>query len=315
MLGDIMRLGRPRPARAEDSQASRSSEPDGAPAGSRVDWRLMGGKLSYWIVGVLLSAVFILPFLWIVVSSFKGQRAIFADISPLSIWTFLVRNPVLSGYRAAIVQDHVLRALLNSVIVSVAQVLATIVLSVPAAYALTRLTFRGRSLIFTMIFVTFLVPSEAIILPLFQIVNEMRLGNTLWAVFLPFIASPFALFLLRQSFADVPKELDEAATIDGAGHLRIMLQVIVPNVKPALAAMSLMTFIFSWNAFLWPLVIIQSSSRQLVQVAIALNTVPGELPNWGAVFAGAVLAAVPVLVLFAALQRYFIRGVATSGLK
>jgi ABC-type glycerol-3-phosphate transport system permease component len=123
------------------------------------------------------------------------------------------------------------------------------------------------------------------------------------------------LFLLRQAFSEIPKELDEAARVDGAGRLRVMLQVIVPNVRPALATAALMTFLFSWNAFLWPLVVIQSTSKELIQVAIAINTVPGELPNWGGVFAGAVIATLPVLILFVFLQRYFVRGMVQSGIK
>jgi ABC-type glycerol-3-phosphate transport system permease component len=207
------------------------------------------------------------------------------------------------------------RALINSLIVSVVQVAITVVLAVPAAYALTRLKFRLQGLMFGIILVTFMIPAEAVVIPLFQIVSTLKLSNTLYGVFLPFVASPFALFLLRQAFRDIPLDLDEAALIDGASHLKIMLRVIVPNVRPALATAALMTFLFSWNAFLWPLIVIQSQNNQLVQVAIAINTVPGELPNWGQVFSGAIIATLPVLILFIFLQRYFVRGIVASGIK
>lgn len=269
----------------------------------------------YWAVSIVLLAIFLAPFLWILASSFKSQAHIFQDVSPLSARTFIPTSPTLSNYSLAFTSEHVGRALINSLIVSVAQVALTVALAIPAAYALTRLKFRLQGLLFGLILITFMIPAEAIVIPLFQIASDLKLSNTLYGVFLPFIASPFALFLLRQAFRDIPLDLDEAALIDGASHLRIMLRVIVPNVRPAIATASLMTFLFSWNAFLWPLIVIQSQNNQLVQVAIAINTVPGELPNWGQVFAGAVIATLPVLILFIFLQRYFVRGIVASGIK
>jgi ABC-type glycerol-3-phosphate transport system permease component len=286
-----------------------------AAVGRKVPKRPLGRRIGRSVFALSVVVVFMAPYLWILSSSFKNQTAIFADVSPLSIWTFLPRNPTLANYSSALTSENVARALLNSVIIACAQVLCTFILAVPAAYALSRLRFRGQGVIFSIIFLTFMVPGEAIIVPLFQIVSHIGLANTLPGVFLPWIASPFALFLLRQAFLEIPDELDQAAKIDGAGHLRIMLNVIVPNVKPAMAAMALVVFLFSWNAFLWPLIIIQSQQNEVVQVAIAINTVPGELPNWGQVFAGAVLATLPVLTLFAFLQRYFVRGITLTGLK
>lgn len=269
----------------------------------------------YWMASGLLLLAFLGPFVWILSSSFKSQAHIFADVTPLGVKTFLPTAPTLANYTSAFTTDHVGQALENSLVVSTAQVVLTLLLAVPAAYALTRLRFRGQGILFGLIFLTFMVPAEAIVIPLFQIASDLHVANSLPGVFLPFIASPFALFLLRQAFSEVPIELDEAARLDGASHLRIMLRVLLPNVRSALATLALMTFLFSWNAFLWPLIVIQSSRLQLVQVAIALNAVPGELPNWGTVFAGAVVASLPVIVLFVALQRYFVRGIVMSGLK
>jgi ABC-type glycerol-3-phosphate transport system permease component len=275
----------------------------------------MARSTVYWVISIVLLVIFLAPFLWILASSFKSQAHIFADVSPLSPRTFVPTSPTLSNYSSAFTQEHVGRALINSLIVSVVQVAITVVLAVPAAYALTRLKFRLQGLMFGIILVTFMIPAEAVVIPLFQIVSTLKLSNTLYGVFLPFVASPFALFLLRQAFRDIPMDLDEAALIDGASHLKIMLRVIVPNVRPALATAALMTFLFSWNAFLWPLIVIQTQNNQLVQVAIAINTVPGELPNWGQVFSGAIIATLPVLILFIFLQRYFVRGIVASGIK
>lgn len=296
--------------------ASQPPEPARAPSLANRGRRARAARTTgFWLVSALLLVIFLAPFLWILASSFKSQAHIFRDVSPLSTATFLPSSPTLSNYKAAFTSEHVGQALINSLIVSVLQVACTVALAVPAAYALTRLKFRLQGLVFGLILVTFMVPAEAVVIPLFQIVSSLKLSNTLYGVFLPFIASPFALFLLRQAFRDVPIDLDEAARIDGASHLKIMLRVIVPNVRPALATVALMTFLFSWNAFLWPLIVIQSQNNQLVQVAIAINTVPGELPNWGTVFSGAIIATLPVLILFIFLQRYFVRGIVASGIK
>lgn len=289
--------------------------PDLVPAPTGRPSRRIMVRLGRWLVLMVVVVAFLGPFIWVLASSFKSQAAIFANVSPIGLWTFLARSPTLLNYRQAISSYHVLTGLLNSTIVAIAQVVATMALTVPAGYALSRLHFKGRNLIFTVIFITFLVPSEAIILPELQIVSRLGLENTLIGVFVPWIASPFGLFIVRQALLDLPVELDEAAKLDGAGHLRILFTVLMPNIRASLAALALTVFLFSWNAFLWPLVVIQSQSRELVQVTIALNTVPGELPNWGAVFAGAVFAAAPVLLLFMFLQRYFVRGIALTGLK
>lgn len=268
-----------------------------------------------WAVLAAVVILFLAPFIWMLASSFKSQTAIFANVSPIGLWTFLVKAPTLVDYKEAIDNYHVLTGLANSAIVAVAQVAATLVLTVPAGYALTRLRFRGQNVIFLIIFATFLIPFESIMLPELEIISKLGLENTLLGVFIPWIASPFGLFIVRQAFLELPRELDESAKVDGAGHFRILVQILVPNMKATLAALALVTFLFSWNAFLWPLIVIQSQSRELVQVTIALNVVPGELPNWGAVFAGAVLASAPVLLLFMFLQKYFVRGIATTGLK
>jgi ABC-type glycerol-3-phosphate transport system permease component len=125
----------------------------------------------------------------------------------------------------------------------------------------------------------------------------------------------FGLFLLRQAFEQIPAELDEAARIDGAGHIRVFWSVILPNVRTALATLILIKFLFSWNAFLWPLVAIQTQENQVIQVAVAHSAAPDYLPNWGLTFAGAAIATVPLVILFLFLQRYFVRGLATTGMK
>jgi len=273
------------------------------------------GRISKVIIGLVVVALFLTPYLWMVGSSLKSQQDIFKDASTLSLWTFVPQNPTLGNYLELILQRDIGRALFNSLLVSAVQVTFTVIVCSLAAYALTRIDFRGRNLLFVLILVTFLVPSEALMVPMYHVATQLGLNDSLLGIWVPWIASPFGIFLLRQAFLELPRELDEAAMIDGAGHWRIFRSVVLPNVRTPIATLALITFMFSWNAFLWPLVIAQSPENRVVQVAIAQSTVPGELPNWGIVFAGATLATIPILLLFVFLQRYFVAGLAHTGLK
>jgi ABC-type glycerol-3-phosphate transport system permease component len=275
-------------------------------------------KLKYlWSAIVLLTvlAVFALPYLWIVSSGFKYQTAIFKDMAPVSWTTFLPIGAVMDNFEQLFTEKGVGRALANSLLVAAIDVVGALIVCTLAAYALTRIRFRGRGFIFALILATFMLPVEAMVVPLYRVVSGLGIQDTLWAVALPGVASVFGLFLLRQTFEQIPTELDEAARIDGAGHIRVFWSVILPNVRTALATLILIKFLFSWNAFLWPLVAIQTQENQVIQVAVAHSAAPDYLPNWGLTFAGAAVATVPLVILFLFLQRYFVRGLATTGMK
>lgn len=272
-------------------------------------------RVTAGVVIVVITAVFLLPYLWLVSSGLKAQTAIFTDVSPISWRTFLPVDATLDNVRTLFNDRGIGRALLNSLFVASLQVAGALVVCSMAAYALTRIQFRGRTVIFAVILATFMLPTEALVVPMFSVISDLGLQDSLYAVALPWIANVFGLFLLRQHFEQLPTDLDEAARIDGAGHIRIFVSVILPNVRTALATLALIMFLFSWNAFLWPLVVIQSPERRLIQVSIAQSVAPGELPNWGPTFAGAAIATIPLIILFLVLQRYFVRGLATTGLK
>lgn len=274
-----------------------------------------GHRVWFALAAVVLVVLFLAPYVWTVSSSLNTQVGIFKDVYPLSIWTFIPRSVTFAAYKDLFVTKGLGRALLNSALVAVGQVGGMLLLCVPGAYAFSRVRLPGKAILFGAIMVTFMVPGEAMLVPLYRLVIALHIADTLPAVFLPWIASPFALFLIRNAMDEVPRELDEAGYIDGASRGRILWRILLPNIKPTIATASLMTFLFSWNAFLWPLVAAQGASTEVVQVAIAQSTVPGELPNWPESFAGAVIAALPVIALFMLLQRYFVRGVAHSGTK
>lgn len=277
--------------------------------------RRVGAWLGGALVLLLILVVFLLPYAWVIASSFKPQGAIFRDLSPLSWRTFVPVDGTTDNIVALFRDRGAGRAMLNSALVSIGQVTGTLVLCSMAAYGLTRIRFRGANLVFALVLMTFLLPLESLMVPLYIAVSGLGLQDTLVGVFIPWIASPFGLFLLRQAFEELPRELDEAARIDGAGHWRIFWSIVLPNVRTALATLALVTFLFSWNAFLWPLVVLSSPRNAVVQLAVAQSVAPGQLPNWGETFAGVTIATVPLIVLYLLLQRFFVRGIAMSAVK
>lgn len=267
------------------------------------------------LVIVVILCCFLAPYAWIVSSSFKNQLTLFNDVTPLSWRAFFPVEGTFENYRTLFERTNVLTALLNTAIVSGGQVALTLLLCSMAAYSLTRIRFPGAKIVFVLILLTFLLPIEAMMVPLYQVVSGLGLSNSLLGVMIPWIASPFGLFLLKQAFEELPVELEDAARIDGAGHVRIFFSIVLPNVKVPMLTLGLITFLFSWNSFLWPLVIVQDPANQVIQVAIAQQGSPTQLPNWGETFAGATVATLPLILLFLALQKYFTQGMTTSGIK
>lgn len=174
---------------------------------------------------------------------------------------------------------------------------------------------RQENILFGAVMVTLMVPSVATFVPLFVIISNMHLANTYAALILPFLCQPIGVFLMRQFIGGIPDALMEAARVDGAGELRIFFQIILPQCGPALATLSILTFLSSWNNFLWPLVSAQSEEMYTLPVALSLYSTGQNATNYSVLLAGAVLIITPILLLFVFLQRYFIQGVAMTGIK
>jgi ABC-type glycerol-3-phosphate transport system permease component len=273
-------------------------------------------KSAGWVTGVAAIAVaFLAPYIWMVASSFKSQFDVFSALNPLNWRAFVPVDGSWANYAQLFENGKVATGLINSFLVACIQVSGALVLCTTTAYALSRIAFPGRRIVFGIILATFMLPTEAIVVPVYRVISGLGLQDTLIGIALPWLASAFGLLLVLPAFEEIPRELDEAARIDGAGHFRIFWNVILPNVKTALATLTLIIFLFSWNSFLWPLVVTSSPEKIVVQVAVAQSVSPGELPNWGLTFAGATAATIPLIVLFLFLQKYFVQGLATSGMK
>jgi multiple sugar transport system permease protein len=202
----------------------------------------------------------------------------------------------------------------NSAIVSVSCVVGNLVFCSLAGYAFARIRFLGSRALFVTVLATLMVPFQIVMLPTLIMVRAVHLTDTLGALIVPNLATAFGIFLMRQFFLTVPKELEEAARIDGANRIRILVRVLLPLMRPTLATLAVLTFLQTWNDFLWPLIAVQSPEHMTVQ--IGLQTFQGaHRTDWPRLMAGTVISQLPVFVLFFVAQRFFVRSVATAGLR
>ena len=271
------------------------------------------------ILRILLSLVFGLPLVFMIVSSFKPDLQIFAD---LGTWKgFLPVGTInLDNYLGVFDRVPFATFLMNSVLISVSTVALGLVVNSMAAFALSRITFRGHKVVLGVILATLIVPFETMALPLLWWVNTIPYfdGSQGWldtyaVQIIPFAANAFSIYLFYQYFDSIPKELDEAARVDGAGWFRIYRSIIMPLSGPAIATVSILTFLPAWNSYLWPLMVVQTESLRPAMVGIdyfkQLNV------SWGQIMAYASMITLPVLVMFIAFQRAFINSIASSGVK
>ncbi|MCI1219622.1 MAG: carbohydrate ABC transporter permease [Bifidobacterium sp.] len=265
--------------------------------------------LSYSAL-TLIAVVWIFPFLWMALGSLKTQREILAKPPKL-----LPEHATLVNFARWFSELHFGSYFTNSLIVAVITVLGNMVFCSMVGYALAKMNFAGKNILFGAVMVTLMVPSVATFVPLFVIISNMRLANTYAALILPFLCQPIGVFLMRQFIAGIPDALMEAARVDGAGELRIFFQIVMPQCGPPLATLSILTFLSSWNNFLWPLVSAQTEEMYTLPVALSLYSTGQNATNYSVLLAGAVLVITPILLLFIFLQRYFIQGVAMTGIK
>lgn len=261
-----------------------------------------------WAVVVVGALGMLFPFWWTVVTSLTRGASV--GVSPSVIPT----DPSFGAYRDLFSRTNFARVVLNSAGLAVVTVVVQIATSCLAAYAFSRLEFRGRGIVFGFYLATMMVPMQVLLVPLFVQMKDWGLVDTYLGLLLPSVASVFGVFLIRQAMASVPHELDEAATIDGAGHLRIFSQVILPLVRPAVATFAVFSFMSSWNSFLWPLVILRS--QELRTLPLALASLVGQYStDWDVLMAGSVVSVLPMFALYVLAQRYVVAGIAGTGLK
>jgi len=272
-------------------------------------WRRWRTPRRY-VVLVLCAALMIGPFLWMVLASLKTD----ADIRSLP--PTLLPDPVTgANYERVLDSFPFWRFTLNSIGVSLASTLLQLVTASTAAYAFARIEFRGRTFLFGLYLATMMIPLQVVIVPLFIEMRNLGLVDSYASLLLPTVVSSFGTFLMRQAFLALPRDLDEAAFMDGAGHVRVFAKILLPLTAPALATFAVFAFMSTWNSFLWPLVITQASDRH-VTLPVGLSRLNGRYStDWNVVMAGSVMSIVPIVLFYLATQRWVIRSVAFTGLK
>lgn len=266
-----------------------------------------------WIAYVVLGLGLVIvtsPFVWMALSSLKGEGEI-RRVPP----TWLPEAPTLDNFRELFDRLDFPQFFTNSTLVAAVVTIGNLVFCSMLGYVLAKSDFAGKKLLFRLVLGTLMIPGMVTLVPLFVLIANMGLVNTYAGLILPFLAAPFGVFLMRQFFLGIPDELIDAARVDGASEARIFVQVVMPLAKPALATLAILTFLGSWNNFLWPLVVATTEDKYTLPVALALYSTGQNQTDYGLLLAGAVVVVVPVLVVYLALQRYFVQGVAMTGIK
>jgi multiple sugar transport system permease protein len=277
--------------------------PDEEPAG-RHRFLFSGWHLVLMPLALLMLA----PMIWMLITSIQtlAETQHFPPIMPSGIrW---------QNYREVLELSPFPRWFLNSVIVTVVVVISNLLICSLAGYAFARIKFFGRDLAFIVILATMMIPFQVVMIPTFLIVKALGLIDSLGALIVPNLAGAFGIFLLRQFFRTLPVELEEAARIDGASRLGVLFKIVLPLSGPVLATLAVVTFLWTWNDFLWPLITIYSEKNMTLQLGL-LTFQGAHKTNTNLLMAANVMSIAPVLALFFLLQRYFIRGIATTGLK
>jgi alpha-1,4-digalacturonate transport system permease protein len=254
--------------------------------------------------------MFLFPAFWVLVSSLKTQSELFQY--PL---TFLPDNPTFENYARAFQRGDFLRYFANSAFVTVVATVITVIINIMAGYALSKFRFFGRDMIFYVMIGTLMIPLQVIMIPIFLLLRDLKMLNSLWGVIIPPAAAPTGIFLARQYImSSIPDSLIEAARIDGGSEWYIFHSIILPLSKPIIATIAIFSFMWRWNDFLWPFIVISTRKNMTVQLALA-NFVGQFQIHWGELLAMTTLTMLPMVITFLAFQKYFMRGITAGGVK
>lgn len=277
----------------------------------RFSWRKLLQRGGRYGLLTIIAIIFMIPLLWAIATSFKIRSQI---ITPIIQW---IPHPFTLENYTYVLNDPLLpigQWFINSLLIAFASTLLILFLDSLAAYAYARLRFPGKNVIFTALLTTLFLPGILFLVPNYLTIANLGLLNNFSGVILPGLAGVFGVFFLRQFFQTIPRELEEAALIDGANHFQIFYRIILPLSRPALITLGVISFVASWNDFLWPLLILNDNEKLTLPLGLAQLQAQYSF-QFGTMMAGAVVVAIPVLVIYVLLQRYIIRSVATTGLR
>ncbi|MEC0229533.1 carbohydrate ABC transporter permease [Paenibacillus alba] len=272
-------------------------------------------RRSVWLDGVIiavisvLACIMLMPYVWMVLSSLKSNMEIVAGSGG-----FFPQHPSLDGYRTVLQDTPFMRWLLNSAVTSVVITAVTLFTSALSGYIFAKHQFRGKKLLFILILATMMIPFQVIMIPTYLITAKLGLINHLFAIILPNLVSSYGVFLAKQFIEEIPQDLLDAARIDGAGEFKLMLRIIAPLILPMLSALGIFTFMNSWNNYLWPLIVLNDTSKMTVPLALVYFN-GTHMVNYNVVMSAAVLITTPVIIVFLIFQKQFIKGLTMTGMK
>lgn len=285
---------------------------------------IWSGRSAAYCILSLVSLTTIAPLFFMIITALKSNAEIYSRTP-----SFLPLAPSLANFSEALGRSNFLLYITNSFLYAGGATICMLILASMAGYALARLRFPGRAAIFVSIIALLLVPWETHLIPNFLTIRFFPLAggndifgqggsgfvNTFPGLIIPGAVTPFGIFLMRQFFSTLPREIEEAAIIDGASHLRILIEIALPLSRPALATLGILTFVGTWNAFTWPLVVTNSASIYTIQLALQVFRESSPIQDWGILMAASTISVFPLILVFIFGQKYFIAGMAYSGLK
>ncbi len=272
-------------------------------------WALWG---SYAALAVFV-VMFLMPPFYTLVTSLKSS----AEISAQTGSPWLVRHPTLENFWYLITYPNFQTYYLNSAMITVLTVAVSMVISILAAFSLSRMGFWGSNLLSTGVFLTYLIPPSLLFIPLFQIVGKLGLINSVWCLVLlyPTLAVPFCTWIMIGYFSSIPRELDEAALIDGASYMQILLKIFIPVAMPGIIAATIFAFTVAWGQFLYPLAYLYTSNQMVLTVGIISDLIRGDVFQWGKIMAACLLASLPPIIIYAFLMDYYVAGLTAGATK
>jgi multiple sugar transport system permease protein len=272
-------------------------------------WALWGSYIALTV----FAFIFLIPPIYTVITSLKTST----EISSRQGSPWLVQNPVLDNFLELAADAHFQAFFWNSVKITVVVVILSMVISILAAFALARMRFWGSAALATGVFLTYLVPESLLFIPMFQIVGSLGLMNSTWCLVLlyPTLTVPFCTRIMIGYFSSIPKELDEAALIDGASYMQMLVKIFIPVAMPGIIAATIFAFTVSWGQFLYPLAFLFSSDQMVLTVGIVTELIRGDVFQWGKIMAGSMMAALPPVIIYAFLMDYYISGLTAGATK
>ncbi|MEZ5816812.1 MAG: carbohydrate ABC transporter permease [Hyphomicrobiaceae bacterium] len=272
-------------------------------------WALWGSYVAL----IFFVLLFLIPPVYTIITSLKTS----AEISSREGSPWLVQHPTLDNFRELLASESFRAFFFNSVKITVVVVVLSMVISVLAAFALSRMRFWGSAALATGVFLTYLVPESLLFIPMFQIVGALGLMNSTWSLIIlyPTLTVPFCTWIMIGYFSSIPKELDEAALIDGATYMQMLWKIFIPVAMPGIIAATIFAFTVSWGQFLYPLAFLYSADQMVLTVGIVTELIRGDVFQWGKIMAGSLIASLPPVIIYAFLMDYYISGLTAGATK